>query len=230
MSAQQLLGAQQPVYLKTFLLDHSLAQNGMRVKNLEKNIQKFIGKPLILTPEFDHPLEFFRYKQTGTPAIDIPQYLKLQEKHRIGRIVSVNPLLQQATANNELSYSAVVELDTQKGINLYKHSLLPKYVSASIYRTAGKSSSDVQDFEALHLALVKQPAYGIHKAKVINSCENDRLVCLNYLAQGSNTSNKQEGIKELKIKELKRVLNFPFTNTFPGMPSGTIIDRPTKTK
>ena len=196
------------VYLKTFLIDYSSATNGMRlVKNGNNLAKKFLNKDVILTPEKNHPPEFTKYRQTGNPQIDIPNFLKMQQKYRIGKIVEVNKSLAQGT--NEPVYSALVELDTQKGNNLYKHGLLPKYVSASIYKTKGEGFDDIQDFEALHLALVSSPAYGFYKAKVRGSCENTQVICSEKLAQaGLLLQGSAPRQKRTKLEELRAVIEF----------------------
>lgn len=142
---------------------------------------KFINKDVIYTPEKTHPPEFRKYKQTGNAAIDIAKFLELQQKHRIGKIISVSEGLAQFT--NERIYTALIEIDTQKGINLYRHGLLPKYVSPSIYITRGNGWNDIQDFEALHLALVNSPSYNYRKARVTASCQNTPEICIQRLAQ-----------------------------------------------
>lgn len=47
------------VYLKTLLIAHSLATNGMRLSRVS-NLKKFVGPP-----------EFSKYKQTGIPHMQI---------------------------------------------------------------------------------------------------------------------------------------------------------------
>ena len=194
------------VYLKTFLIDHTLAMNGMRLVKAN-NLQKFVGKELILTPNKDHPPEFRKYKQTGIPHVDIPNFLKLQNRYRIGKIIEVNQSLVQG--NDEPVYSALIELDTTRGINLYRHRLLPKYVSVSLYQTKGDGWADIQDFEALHLALVNDPAYGVTKARVRGSCEDSLEICRGRLAQAhliqANWETRKKH-KRTKLEELKAVI------------------------
>lgn len=198
------------IYLKTFLIDYSSATNGMRlVKNGNNLEKKFLNKDVILTPDKNHPPEFTKYRQTGKPQIDIPNFLNLQKKYRVGKIVEVNQSLVQGS--NELVYTALIELDTDKGRNLFRHGLLPKYVSASIYKTKGEGFDDIQDFETLHLALVSSPAYGFYKARVRGSCENTQEICSERLAQAGllvQGSTPRQKRRKTKLEELRAVIEF----------------------
>ena len=46
------------LYLKAFLLDSTVSLNdwGVTVASLKKNINTFIGKPLVLTEDYSHPV------------------------------------------------------------------------------------------------------------------------------------------------------------------------------
>ena len=180
-------------------------------KNMKNPENKFLGKDVIYTPEKGHPREFSRYKQTGDAVQDIQTFLQLQQRYRIGRIVEVYKSVAQGT--NEPIYTAVLEIDTQKGKNLYKHGLLPKFVSPSIYQTKGEGWNDIQDFEALHLALVNSPSYNYRKARVTASCQNTPKICIKRLAQASTTNNTPvKKKKRSKLEEINRVLEFTGIN------------------
>ena len=186
-----MLNQIQKIFLKTFLLDSSLADNGMKINKafLRKHIDKFIGKDVILTPDRHHPLEFNTYTLTNNAELDINNLIALQQKHRIGKIVKVN-------SNDNEMYSAIVEIDTARGSDLYKRNLLPRYVSPSIY-SMSNIDSDVRDYYPLHLALVSSPAYG-DKASIIGTCHDTEHNCTAKLAQAS--SNR--AIKEVSLNEL----------------------------
>jgi hypothetical protein len=185
----QIIQQQQyKVFLKTFLIDSVVANNGMRVNGgyINRHINKFVGKPVILTPEKDHPLEFRSYIQTGNPDIDIPELMKPQDKYRIGKIISVDPMdnVQQGSSNGQPIYSAIIEIDTVRGKSLYRDNRLPKFVSPSIYIVGG-SYDNIKDYSPLHLAMVRSPAYGTDKANVKKSCEDIETNCVSKLAQAS---------------------------------------------
>lgn len=213
----QLLIRYNKVYLKTFLFSNSFAENGIKVDSntLDQKISKFIGADVILTPDKNHPREFSVVEQTGDHNIDVPKFRELQQKYRIGKIASVQQSSLRQAANNEIVYNAIIELDTQKGRNLYKNNLLPRYVSPSIYRTAGISKSDIKDFEVLHLALVSSPAYGVHRANIKGSCESSSIeeesTCMNRLAQADEHHNNEFKRSEKYTEDtLRKIIELPF--------------------
>jgi hypothetical protein len=172
-------------FIKTFLVNDQLNQLGWKLNpdHIEANIKKFIGRPLVLTPYKNHPHEFKHYKQTGDITKDKEEFLKLQERWKIGTIIDItgSGKLQQGTVTNE--YTAVVEVDNENAIRAFKEGKVPKYVSPSILRTNG-TWEDIKDFEALHLAIVDNPAFGVEVANIRRPCEGAKSECLNMLAQG----------------------------------------------
>ena len=190
-------------YLKAFLVNDRLNGMGWKLNPayMEQNIKKFIGKPLILTQYKNHPHEFKHYKQTGNIEYDKQKFLELQKPHEIGTIVNVlgNRNLAQGDNNNE--YTAIIEVTDPNAIKSFKEQRVPLFVSPSILRTSGEWT-DIQDFEALHLAVVDDPAFGIEVANVRKSCEADQNTCMSMLAQAGT-----ETIKKCPYEILKTVNN-----------------------
>jgi len=69
-------------YIKAFLLDSSVNQNdwGVDLSTLDANINSYIGKPLVLQDDFEHP-------NSGDSNYD--HVIQYQEKFRIGNIIDV---------------------------------------------------------------------------------------------------------------------------------------------
>ena len=195
-------------YLKTFLLDDSVARNGMGVQPdyIPKNIHKFVGRPVILTPDFNHPHEFEHYKETKDYKTDIPELLKLQEKYSIGKIVdiSTHSNIQQGGNTN---YSALLEITDPKAISAFRAGKIPQYVSPSIYRiNESDPVHSITDYEPLHIAIVDNPAYGFHKANIRQTCQGNKNECQRMLAQAS-----EPGLGycvEKTLNNLKNVINW----------------------
>ena len=150
-------------------MDSSINANKWAVteKALRDNIASFIDKPIVLTPEFAHP-----------EAPDGDALLVEQEKYRIGTIIDIG--LDEATGKGwalaEITDRKAIDLITQTGIN---------FVSPSI--VFGKNDTEIQDgvevitnFEGAHLAIVKDPAYGMQKAQIKGQCKGG-LECITQL-------------------------------------------------
>lgn len=163
-------------YLKSFLLDSSVAGNNMGVVSeyIPKHINKFVGTPVILTPDFYHPHEFDHYVGTGLADKDVPELKRLQLPYSIGTIISVDTnstnILQGGQENNT-RYSAILEITDPKAISAFKNGKIPMYVSPSIYRiNSSEPFNAITDYEPLHIAVVNNPAYGFHKANIRSQC------------------------------------------------------------
>ena len=158
-------------FIKTFLVDSSINANKWAVteKALRRNISTFIGKPIVLTPDFAHP---------EVPDGDGDKLFVEQEKFRIGIIIDIG--LDEATGKGwalaEITDRKAIDLITQTGIN---------FVSPSI--VFGKNDIEIQDgvevvtnFEGAHLAIVKDHAYGMQKAQIKGQCKGG-LECITQL-------------------------------------------------
>ena len=146
-------------FIKTFLVDSSINANKWAVTEdaLRRNISTFINKPIVLTPEFAHP-----------EAPDGDQLLIEQEKFRVGVIIDIG--IDNATGKGwalaEITNRDAIKMLTDTGIN---------FVSPSI--VFGPNDIEIQDnvevvtkFEGAHLAIVKDPAYGMQKAQIKGQC------------------------------------------------------------
>ena len=177
------------LFLKVFLLDDSINAAKWRIKSdsIPKHIEKFVGRPFLLTKEHYHPLEFEHVPidYNDVPAT-VSRLLAAQEQYRIGTIRKVERSLNPSQAAYGATWNAYVELTDPAVVNAAKRGMLPRFVSASVFRlNPNECPQETTDYEPLHLASVDNPAYGIHKAGVRGSCDGDLISCSLKLAQAS---------------------------------------------
>jgi len=158
-------------FVKAFLLDTSLNQNnwGVSPQTLDANITSYVGKPLVLTEKFDHP-------DSGDPNLD--HALLYQELYRIGSVTDV--------VKNGTRYDAVCEITDPYAIDAWRMGEIPLYVSPQLYKQdASESDRSISKWQGTHLALVKDPAFGVKVATFGGSCTGDPDTCLAQLKKAS---------------------------------------------
>ena len=176
-------------FLKVFLVDDSINAAKWRIKteSIPKHIEKFVGRPFILTKEHYHPLEFdsvpIDYNDTqGT----VKRLLAAQAPYEIGTIRKVERSINPAQAAFGATWNAYVEITDPVAIQAFKNGYTPRYVSASVFRlNQDESPLETSDYEPLHLAAVDNPAYGIHKAGVRGTCTGNLPKCSKQLQQAA---------------------------------------------
>lgn len=197
------------------MLDDSVNQAnwGIKTEYIAKHINRFVGRPFILTADRNHPPEFYgaiREDYNDLPGT-INRYLHAQEKYRIGTIKKVEPfpdtgigsaatagsttssnsalrdsLAPSSSANHQRGWFAYIEITDPVAISAFKAGHIPKYVSPTVFRLNHEEKPDqTTDFEPLHLAAVDRPAYGFDKAGIRGSCYGDVVTCSNQLQQAS---------------------------------------------
>jgi len=184
-------------FIKTFLVDSSINSNRWAVTEqaLRENIASFIGKPIILTPDFGHPKA-----ESGDTL------LQDQEPYRVGNIIDIgiDEINGKGWAIAEITKKSVIEMLTDTGIN---------FVSPSII--FGEEDLILQDgvevatkFEGAHLAIVKDPAYGIQKAQIKGHCQGTSGTCLSQLqkVQASVETSKCGNYITIKQGSTQRVI------------------------
>ena len=153
------------LYLKAFLLDSSININewGVTPSSLKKNINTFIGKPLVLTEDYSHPVP----KQADSLA----HWLSYQEDYRIGTIVDVVP--------KDSAYYALIEVTDPDAKKAIEGGAIPNYVSPAIAQTLdGSPAEAMKEWTGVHLAIVDEPAFTVKKATITASCGGDSEQCL----------------------------------------------------
>lgn len=174
------------LYVKAFLLDSSLNLNKWRVTkdSVDKNINSFIGKPLVLTENFDHPTP-----NDGEPE-SLNHWLSYQESFRVGTIIDI--VTKPNPAFDSTIYYAIIEIQDDNLKQSLKDNTVPIYVSPGIAELVPVSSvanakarlidgefvDEVSNWTGVHLAVVSEPAFGIKKAVISDQCGGDKESCL----------------------------------------------------
>jgi len=170
-------------FLKAFLLDSSLNANswGVDPTTLDQNINTYIGKPLVLQDDFQHP-------DSGDSNYD--HHMAYQDKFRIGNIIDI--------VNKDSIYSAIIEVTDNAAKEAFKKGDLPLYVSPQLFHDAVGKEPDTatKTWRGTHLAIVKEPAFGVMKARVEGQCSGSPNQCLAQLKRASVEKTKCNCIKK----------------------------------
>lgn len=176
------------LYIKTFLIDASISGNlwGVSRKSIVDNIHSFIGKPLVLYKnakgELDHPPD--------ADAQTISDWNNIQEPFRIGTIVDVVRKEQYNQGPHDDQYFAIIEVTDKDARDVLHGTNQTLYVSpalADLHRNlvanrGGEVVGEESDnWVGMHLALVREPAYGIRKAQITAKCGGSEEVCIAQL-------------------------------------------------
>ena len=176
------------LYIKTFLIDASISGNlwGVSRKSIVDNIHSFIGKPLVLYKnakgELDHPPD--------ADAQTIADWNNIQEPFRIGTIVDVVRKEQYNQGPHDDQYFAIIEVTDKDAKDVLHGTNQTLYVSpalADLHRNlvanrGGEVVGEESDnWVGMHLALVREPAYGIRKAQITAKCGGSEEVCIAQL-------------------------------------------------
>ena len=160
------------LWLRAFLLDSSVNQNawGVSPETLDQNIKTYIGKPLVVQEDFNHP-------DSGDPNYD--HHLQYQEKFRIGNITAI--------AEKDGIYSAIIDVTDPNAKEAFRQGNLPLYVSPQLFHDGvGKEPDDnAVTWRGTHLAVVKEPAFGVKKARITGQCNGHADTCLAQLKRAS---------------------------------------------
>jgi len=160
------------LFLRAFLLDSSVNLNGWGVSKdtLKRNLQTYIGKPLVVQEDFGHP-------QSEDPNYD--HQLQYQESFRIGNI--------NAIVENNGIYSAIIEVTDPQAKDAFRLGNLPLYVSPQLFHDgiATEPEDNMVNWRGTHLAIVDQPAFGAVKARVTGQCNGDITTCTAQLKRAS---------------------------------------------
>lgn len=166
-------------YAKFFLLNGEQNLNRWEVTpaSIPEFMKTFIGMPFT-----DDPSEGHFGIEKNTPINEI---LTMQEKYRKGTIVSVtfNPKKIQAIAVIHITNDEL----WQKIITGEKIHVSPAITGRPLVMTDGSKIYDV--WYGLHLARVKNPAYGVHHASLQETCSGPEKKCVNQLTAMASQHN-----------------------------------------
>ena len=169
---------QDKYFIKFFLLDATLNLNrwGVTEASLKAGLDTAIGKPFVLTPDFDHP-----------NALDGDDLLVQQEKYRVGNIIMVGIEERSGKAYG------VAEITDERAKDILKNGEV-NFVSPSIVfnptdEITVEGNAVIDNFEFAHVAGVSEPAYTVEKAQIKGKCAGDRDTCVPQLqkVQASRT-------------------------------------------
>ena len=179
---------QDKLYIKTFLIDASISGNswGVSKQSILDKIHTFIGKPLVFYKnakgELDHPPD--------SDAQTVADWNTIQEPFRIGTIVDVVRKEQYNQGPHDDQYFAIIEVTDKDAKEVLHGTNQTLYVSpalADLHRNLVANRSGVvvgeesDNWVGMHLALVREPAYGIRKAQITAKCGGSEEVCIAQL-------------------------------------------------
>ena len=166
-------------FIKFFLLDATLNMNrwGVTGKALRDNLNSFIGKPFVLTPNFDHP-----------QAANGDDLLVQQEKYRVGDIIQVGIEKRSGKAWGlaEITNKKAAEILKRGDVNFVS----PSIVFDNINEEYQDGNSVITSFNAAHVAGVKEPAYGVDKAEIKGKCAGGSQTWLSQLSRVQASRSK----------------------------------------
>lgn len=167
------------LYVKAFLLDSSANLNdwGVTAESLKKYIGSFVGRPLVLTDDFSHPVP----EQEGT----LNSWLAMQEAFRIGEIREIT--------EKDGTYFAIIEITNDDAKDAISKNKVPLFVSPAIAQAPNNKDPDAQltQWTGVHLAIVDKPAYTVKKAQITAQCGGDEDQCFTQLRTASIAKRKK---------------------------------------
>jgi hypothetical protein len=186
------------LYIKAFLLDAStnINQWGVSPSSLDQRINTFIGKPLVLTENFRHPMppEMDRVGATEYDNDDDPyntinvdeiveHWLQYQEAYRVGSIIDIT--------EKKGTYYAIIEITDPAAKEAFRNNDVPLFVSPAIAQLDPmEDPSSITNWTGIHLAIVSDPAYTIRKAVISGQCHGDSERCVIQLRQAAINDKK----------------------------------------
>jgi len=160
------------LFIKAFLLDTTMNLNqwGVSPVTLDANISSYVGKPICLQGDFDHP-------NSGDDNLE--HQLSYQDAFRIGTIVDI--------VKNGTRYDAIAEITDENAKSAFRSGALPLYVSPQLYHLGAhkEGQESMTEWTGTHLAIVDRPAFGVKKANVGSQCNGDVTTCLAQLKKAS---------------------------------------------
>lgn len=154
------------LFLDAFLLDATKNENGWRVtpESIERNIQTFVGMPLVLTQDYSHP----KWIDGGIVENTISQL-----RYAIGEITKV-------FAKDGKLYRAFIKITHPLGrevLDKIKEDEFELGTSPRIVHNPDNPDDKISDWMGLHLAVVNKPAFGFDKAAFRGACYGSSEQC-----------------------------------------------------
>lgn len=188
------------LFIKAFLLSGNVNINrwGVTEQSLDQYINTFIGKPLVLTEDHNHPLppeserigSSDEYDDDENPnnvvKVDdiVDHWLEYQEPFRVGNIIDI--------VKKGSTYYSIIEVTDENTKIAFKNNDLPLFVSPAIAQLDPfEDSAMISKWTGIHLAIVSNPAYTIKKALISGQCHDSQDRCLLQLRNASVAENRR---------------------------------------
>jgi hypothetical protein len=188
------LNTQTGKYAKYWLLNAKETNKngwGINPSTAGENMQKFIGRPLVVTSNEWHEGSEYgaEYEHPYLPTDDIQAILRHQENYRVGTIVGVEK-------DDAGDWFARIEM-----MDKFADMSLPPFCSPAIYQLDGsESEGNISKWEALHLAaLDENPAYGARIALLKGTCTGTNSECKTQLKVAKTPEVPEPTEEEIKL-------------------------------
>jgi len=187
-------------FMKKFLIGDQMNMNEWRVTwdAIKKDIWGFKGKPVVLTPNLDHP--------------SVPE----QNDFRVGEIIDVgiDELTRTAWQVSQIFDKKAQKMISEKNVRFGSPTVL-KYSDDTVKEMRlgnGQLQSTLHRFVPAHDAIVGEPAYGKEVDKIKAICKGDGKRCGVKLMAVSASVNS-DNIDQLTIVPfVKKTLNANFSD------------------
>lgn len=201
------LEVQDKSYAKYFLLNAKQVNGngwGISQHTARENMQKFIGRPLVITSSHWHGASTYgeSYEHPYLPTNDLNQIFAHQEKFRVGNIVGIDE-------DKNGDFHAIVEM-----LPKFAGRRLPPFCSPAIFQLdAMEREGEISKWEALHLAaLDSDPAYGARVAILKGTCVGTQHACtVQFKSAKQRTAgvfdNPDEFLGEFLVKPRKNLID-----------------------
>jgi hypothetical protein len=177
-------------FIKKYLIGEEFNMNEWKVTwdAIKKDVWGFVGKPLVLTPDMDHPS------------------VKDQEDYKVGEIIDVgiDELKRTAWQVSEITVPKVAEM-IREGKIKYGSPTVLTYSQNTTKRAKlgnGKTQTTLERFIPAHDALVADPAYGKEVDKIPAICDGTGEGCGLKLLEVSASVQKDAEINSDNINQL----------------------------
>lgn len=142
---------------------------GISQHTARENMQKFIGRPLVITSSHWHGASEYgtRFEHPYLPTDDMNLIFAHQDKFKVGIITGIDE-------NKDGDFHAIIEM-----LPKFAGMQLPPFCSPAIYQLdASEKEGNISKWEALHLAgLDENPAYGARIAILKGTCLGTANAC-----------------------------------------------------
>lgn len=173
-------------FLKKFLIGEEFNMNRWRVTwdAIKQDLDSFLGKPLVLTPDRDHPS------------------VKNQENFRVGDIIDVglDELKRTAWQVSHITDEKTIELIRDEKIKFGSPTVLPysKATVEKVHLGDGKIETTLHRFKGAQDAIVGDPAYGKEVDFIPAICDGTGEGCALKLMEVSAAVNS-DNIDQITI-------------------------------